>query len=377
MNPTPLIPATRLPATARTLGPAVVRYAIRPAFTLVELLVVMAIIAIVIALVVPALFGGRNAARKAAAMQQITQITNACAAFTNDERRAPGYFSARLMGRNDNLTRGISGMENLMLDLAGFKPNPNTSAPLVGPTNTPNEQISVDPQSMGVPGQGSKQYYVPDKKFYTPQISGTQQMGAQPHADVEGVTDQLPDVVDPWGTPLLVWTQDETYMIKPSVATSTYQFARLDSGNGSVGAKFYWAQNACFLTATTTGKKAIDQSSASMLGVVGTDRQVSLAGVLGSPNAPYRGQNLNAIPTIPLSGRAPIIVQSAGIDGCYLGKKDKGANQFGPPLVPPGAIHYQVNFAAADGTPYTDRNGKPTNIDVLADFDDLFSYGGN
>lgn len=355
----------------------------RRGFTLAELLIVMAIIAIVIALIVPALSGSRNAARAAATQSLLKDISNAVSTFSNDNSgQMPGPFTARQMGASDNDPgqRGMSMGENVMLGLMGYQRNGNSSLNIrVGPSS--NNEIEVDPELIGVPGAGGKQYFTPDKKFYVAQVAGVGQVAAAPHASTEGDPQQLRDMVDAWGTPLLFWVQDETYINKPR-AGGNYQFSAQNSGTGASlanGAKYYWMQNACFLTAPSTGKRALNQFTGSLLGQGDATAITSITGMLGNPNAPWRDPgNLNAVPTIPLSGRAPLAVQSAGIDGYYLGRSDRGAKQFGPPLPNPNnAVHYQVNFASASGVAYVDRNGKPTNIDVLAGFDDLFSYGGN
>jgi prepilin-type N-terminal cleavage/methylation domain-containing protein len=348
------------------------------AFTLAELLVVMAIIAVVIALVVPALSGGRNAARKAATDKQIKEIANASAVFARDNNgRMPGYFTPREMGNQENITRGMSQSENVMLELMGFSTGGTTQV-AVGPTST--NTLSLDPTMLGVPGTNGKQYYVPDKKYFVAQYSDTfQQIGSSPHTAIEGQV-QLPDVIDAFGQPILIWVEDDTYITKPNTSTGQYRFGAV---NSSTPAKHYWATNACFLTATSLGKKGMDQtsmSSGSMLGVNGPLSAQSLEGALGNPNAAWRPpNNLNDLPNFrALTSRSPFIVQSAGVDGTYFGRKDKGAKQFGA-----GFIDYRVNFAPNVTLPisatnqYTDKNGKPTNIDVLHDFDDVFGFGGN
>lgn len=346
----------------------------RRAFTLAELLVVIAIIGIIIALVLPALGGARNAARKSGTEGQLKTITNAVSSFYNDEHKLPGLFTPAAMGNATNATQGMSDSENVMLALMGYQPGTTGNTINVGPD--PANTIAIDSTTIGVPS-GGKQYYAPDKKLYTIQAAGSQQMAAAPHADVESNPKQLPDVVDYWGSPLLIWRQDETYITKPG--STNYTFAAANSGTR---AKFYWTSNSCFLTATQLGKKGVDQTDpnkGSLLGVNNPTAIASLVGALGNPSDPYRVPgNLSAIPTIPRSARAPFIVQSAGADGVYFGRKDRGAKQFGPPLpTPTDAIQYQVNFAAANGTGYTDTNNKPVSHDVLSPFDDLTSTAGN
>lgn len=353
----------------------------RRGFTLVELLVVMAIIAIVIALVLPAIGNSRKSAQAADTRQLLANLSTAVSTFINDERRSPGYFPAREMGSAENAnTAGMSEMENIMLDLNGYQPattgNPN--AIIVGPTAA--NTLTIDASLLGVPGQGSKQYFVPNKKYYYAMNAGTQQMAAAPHASSEGDTKQLPDLVDTFGTPILGWRQDDTYTTKPGAPT--YTFARSDSGAGTQRAKFYWASNACFLKATASGKRGLDQTSASdgsLIGATGANTERSLAGAWGNPVDPYRDPaNLATPPPYARSARAAVIFQSAGVDGYYFGRKDRGSKQFAG-----GFIDYRMNFAPDPAqaigptNQYTDKDGRPTSNNVLELYDDITTQSGN
>lgn len=60
------------------------------AFTLIELLVVIAIIGILMALLFPAVSGALNAAKKAQAKNDVTQIATAVIAFETEYGRLPG-----------------------------------------------------------------------------------------------------------------------------------------------------------------------------------------------------------------------------------------------------------------------------------------------
>lgn len=358
----------------------------RRAFTLVELLVVMAIIAIVIALVLPAIASSRRNAQAADTRNLVTQLTNAVSSFVNDERKTPGYFSEREMGSADNSTNGMSSMENLMLDLYGYQPATGAGSIRLQPMNG-GTYLDIDPTLIGTPGQGSKQYFVPNKKFYVAQNAGTQQMASAPYASSDGDPRQLPDVVDSFGTPLLAWRMDDTYITKPGL-NNGYTFARSDSGAGNQKAKFYWASNACFLKATQTGKRVIDQRynnpnlNGSTIGEGAPTLANSLAGALGSPNDPYRDPaNLTAIPVVARSPRGSVTIQSAGVDGVYFGRNDPGSKkQFN--LAAPGAIYldYKINFVPnlLDlSLKYTDKDGHPTNHDILGSYDDIIGTAGN
>ncbi|MEM8758348.1 MAG: prepilin-type N-terminal cleavage/methylation domain-containing protein, partial [Planctomycetota bacterium] len=90
--------------------------AARAGFSLIELLVVIVIIAIVIGITVPAIGGARDLARASSTQATLAGLGNAISSFRADEQRLPGYFNTRQMGRADT---GLSGMQNIMLDLAG------------------------------------------------------------------------------------------------------------------------------------------------------------------------------------------------------------------------------------------------------------------
>ncbi len=288
--------------------------------------------------------------------------------------------TCRRCSAENRTTNGMSSMENLMLDLYGYQPptGPGAVPIQVGPTNA--NRLTIDASLIGTPGQGSKQYFVPNKKYYVAQVAGTQQMGAAPHASSDGDPNQLPDVIDSFGTPLLAWRVDDTYITKPGNAQ--YRFALSDSGAGNVRAKLYWASNACFLTAIQTGKRARNQTDGfegSMIPATGANTEKSLAGAFGNPNDPYRDPaNLNMPSATPRTARGAITIQSAGVDGYYFGKKDRGAKQFGG-----GFVDYRMNFAPDPATAvsstnqYTDKDGHPTNHNVLELFDDIIGAAGN
>ena len=52
----------------------------------------------------------------------MSQMAAATAAFETDKRRAPGYYSVRDLASDDNVDsggRGMTAMENILLDLSG------------------------------------------------------------------------------------------------------------------------------------------------------------------------------------------------------------------------------------------------------------------
>lgn len=344
------------------------RYQSRAGFSLIELLVVLFIIGLVVAIIVPALGAARNVARRTSTQAMMNQVSQAAMQFQTDERRVPGYFTARDMGATENATRGMSGMENIMLDLGGgLVGSTATGSTIVsaGPFNNAAKQVKVDTALVGVATNSNKVYFTPPAKNYVAQISGRGQIGDAAHTGASEADTQLKDLVDDFGQPLLGWTIDEG-AIGP--VTTAADFVRLASdGAGSGMARFYWNQNACFMNAPALGKLQKNQVGQSML-TDATNRLANLTTVLGNPSSPVDpSQPQNAI--IPAAARGgKFVIQSAGQDGIYCSKDDKGFKSVGTGT---GLIPYGANFRPATGAPYA------KSIDVMLDFDDLLVGGGS
>lgn len=289
-------------------------------FSLMELLVVLLILTVVISIVVPTLRHMRDAARKSISTDIMAQLAAVVSQFKIDKNRLPGYFSPKDMGSAMNSGSGglrFTGMENLMLDLAG---GITSAAPVNGSGNAcdtvnPPSIIQVGPltsgrvnveiarigaSSGGASGDVIRTYYKPDAKFFVKQCGPGQRDGGGPSA----LHATMPVLVDAWGTPILAWVSDE-------VPATGFAFAAADS---AARARFYLASNTAFTDATSLGKLQRNQRTDSMLGAdnnaSGANVQ-SLGGLLGSPaffNQP----------------RGPIVFHSAGARGVYLGKDERG-----------------------------------------------------
>jgi prepilin-type N-terminal cleavage/methylation domain-containing protein len=365
------------------------------AFTLIELLVVMIIISILIAIIVPVLGSVRTAARKAGTQALMTNIMQAAQKFQNDERRLPGLFDPASMGgqENDQPDVGMSAAENALADMAGVDKIPANSAnpatgtwitvgPFAGAGDAKNYKINIE--LLGA-GNGTKNYFTPDDKHLAAQDAGISQIGGLGNAAAAGVA-QLPDIVDDFGQPILFWVRDDTYLGRPGA--NTFKFASKYAGPaGSTGfpgstAQYYWASNACFLKSASLGRKGRDQTDATNGSMIGpgvanqADLEKSLTAFLGNPAYPYRPANQVGFPTVPSSGRAALILQSAGADGVYFGMKDRGARQF--PLAGTTPVgEYRYSFTTDGTNPQTDKNGQPTTHDLTSEFDDLTNSGGD
>lgn len=338
----------------------------RAGFSLIELLVVLFIIGLVVAIVIPALGAARTVARKTSTQTLLNQVSQAAMQFQTDQRRVPGAFSARDMGATENATRGMSGMENMLLDLAGGVVGSNATGPTisVGPFNAPNKQLQVDTAVIGVDTNSSKVYFAPPAKNYVAQISGRGQIGDAAHTGASEGDTQLKDLVDDFGQPILAWTIDEGAIGPVSTAADFARVASDGAGNGV--SRFYWNQNACFLNAPALGKLQRNQVGLSML-TDAANRIANLTTVLGNPSSPVDpSQDRNAI--IPSAARGgKFVLQSAGADGIFCSKEDKGFKSSGSA----GLLPFGANFKRADNSAY------PKSIDVLVDFDDIVIGGGS
>lgn len=336
----------------------------RPAFTLIELLVVMVVIGLVISIIIPAIGSARDIARATGTRGMLENILQASTQFQNEHRRLPGYFTAREMGDPANADQhGMSAMENILLDLMGGVVDDNASGDGIVTVGPGSKTIKVNVNLMGSQAGSNKAYLTLSGKHLAPQTRDqNQQWGDRGHTDDAG-EDQLSDVVDEFGTPVLAWVADETAM---GTIDEADDFAYRDS---SRRARFYWASNAAFLKASNTGKKNVDQAAESRLGEsLIDDHAESLMAVLGNPAYPQRDpNNSTAVPDLAAAPRGKLILHSAGTDGRYFGKDDRGAKLFSAN----GPMLYKRNFAGVDGTPYAEPD------DVLKHFDDLVVSGGN
>ncbi|MFI4894142.1 MAG: prepilin-type N-terminal cleavage/methylation domain-containing protein [Phycisphaerales bacterium JB058] len=347
------------PATTR-LTPS------RRAFSLIELLVVITIIAVVIAITVPALSGARELARKSSTEASVNSLVQAIGQFQADNQRAPGYFSPEDMGNEDNLDRGLSSMQNIMLELVGGPVEADglsaTNLLRVGPVRS--DQVFVDPSLIGI-GDKSKGYYTPDAKDYQP-VQGT-----------EAITDhkELPDVLDAWGMPILAWVENDLGSTMND-SSELDDFAQISAPMGSTGpsARFYWAQNAGALSSNALGDRQMEQADLSLLGANATgDLQVSMAAFLGSPNSSVN-TDATVQSILPRVGRGNVVFQSAGSDRVYLSTKDKGLGRIG------GEFWFGRNLTPGNNVnsgQYERDDGSQGSIDILDGFDDIVTSAGN
>lgn len=357
-----------------TLYPAI-RSRISPTrggFSLIELLVVIAIIGIIVSIVIPAVGSARKSARKADTVNLVQGLSQACSQFILDQRRAPGYFTQREMGNQDNVEQGFTQMDNALLELSGGIPTGAAQAGdlMVGPLA--DRQVRVRPSLIGSSNNSGKSYFVPKGKYFTPGGAANSEFGRRRST---GDNNELPYLVDSEGTPILMWTMDDTAKTQVPPATGAAdaetKMRRYVARNYSTAAgypnpaMFYWAQNSAFLggnggaqgdASLRVGKKGIDQSRDSTLGFGVAAYETNLGAIVGNPNSPvaYVAGTAPA-QMLPSGPRGSVMIHAAGSNGAYFGVNEAGAK-----------LHPNSQLVYGDSL-----TGNPPK-DLLSSFDDVF-----
>ncbi len=321
----------------------------RSGFTLLELLVVIAIIILIISITLPALSGARDIARTTSSRALMTNLSTAIGQYRNDnDDQMPGPFTQVELGSSNNQMVGLTAMENAMLDLV--------AADAIG---NGDDQISLDPAGTGgidvgldLIGAGSS-YFDITATNYVAQTDGLQLGTVDP---------RLPDLVDAFGNPVLLWVEDTGAPLPPA---DIDEFAAIDSESGR--ARFYWNTNAAFLDAPFLGKSGEPQFAESILSSArdAADRQNAMAALLGDPGSPTPAVGLTADNVLPASARGRYIIQSAGRDGVFLSAEDKNT----------AGLAYRDNFFLRDGSRLTDDADEVTSEDVIDATNDIIVSG--
>jgi hypothetical protein len=272
----------------------------------------------------------------------------------------PGRFSAAEVGDGNNGSSiGMSGMENLMLDLAGKNAisKDQTGSEWI-PLKNPGDGSSLFKVNPDLIGSSDGDYWKPPARNYVAQ-TGASQIGGAPYTAAEG-TRQLKDLVDAFGTPILAWSQDAGQAARPISSSQA-----LATENSSTPAQFYLQSNRALLNSTALGKNGYNNAELSAIGD-NSNAAGNLAGFLGNPGDPQI--STLAGPTqdvLPSKARGRLIIHAAGVDGIYLATKNAARI-----TNTDGKLNYGLTFKNYLGDPINGSDGKPTSQDILTQFDD-------
>lgn len=336
----------------------------RAGFSLVELLVVIFIVILLVSILIPALGSVRKSAKKTETEALIATVASAVKAYALDNRRSPGYFTPSEMGSDVNATqRTFSGMQNVMLSLAGGVRQGSAGAFKIGPGVTPQTQADVDPSAIGVASAGENIYFQPQAKNFRVLEKEQRFQGSNSE------NWRMPELLDAFGAPILAWSQDDSAR---QPIDGFDDFARRDSGERS---RFYWGSNAAFLGDDNNlrlGNRLIGQGTQgreSLLYGSETDEVLAtnLTALLGSPSAPNNvAQPRDRI--LPTAARGTVVLHGAGEDGIFLSRGWRSAGKY---VQDGNLLYFGSNFKDATNNAWTDRDGKATSLDVIAETDDI------
>ncbi|MHC4990643.1 MAG: hypothetical protein ACYTGC_06645 [Planctomycetota bacterium] len=328
--------------------------ALRRAFSLTELLVVIGIIVLLVGLLLVALGGVRDRAKATDTLGVMQSFRQAAEAFQLDHRAYPGVIPETVLDNSPGL---ISSTENALLHMMGGYRllTPASSAQEQTEFNNYNAnggeeinfgggwRLSINLRRIGegpiVNGKPFGAYFTPSGREF-----------AIVEGQVEGGPSPLPDLIDSWGQPILYVRRLRT--IGPLAGDA----------NGNPPPQFATAGLEPYLNSTALGELGKSQVASGGVGSVLTlGSAAQQAAMLGQAiRHPAFGPANNPL-DVSANALGAVALISAGPDGVFFGRDD-GPGSPGALIGGPGGVSEPDFFDFG-----------PT---VFDEFDDIRVFGG-
>ena len=303
------------------------------AFTLTELLVVIALIVLLVGLLLAALSQVQTQSKRTSTLATMQAFRNACDAFQQEHGFYPGVVPEDILANDPR----ISGTENALLHLMGgfvrraddefaytnqglYPPAPGQCS-LDGwhelkftlpPPQTGTYDIKFSLEHIG---EGPIINGKPFAPYLTP---GARELGValgQPHlatcsADPPRHLD-LPDLLDAWGQPIIYLRRQRT------IGPITF------AGNPPPNPQFATASMTPYTNSISLGKLGASQMDESIFNLA-SDPVSTLGKILGHPALSQWGGSGSGVVTG--QARGAFMLLSAGPDGVYFSQEDGAGN---------------------------------------------------